>query len=50
MQNPLATTIALFLNAEAFMSNKTFQTVEPDKSKFFYNNNSCALLGAGAYI
>ena len=42
---------ALSYNAEAYTNNRPFQTVELEKlTKKFYKKNSCALLGAGAYI
>ena len=43
--------IALSSNVEAFANNRRFQTVEPEKlTRKFDKNDSCALLGAGAYI
>ena len=45
------TVTALSFNAEAFTNNRTSQAVEPEKlTRKFYKNNSCDLLGAGAYI
>ena len=42
---------ALSLNAEAFTNNRTFQAIKWEKlTRKFSKNNSCALLGADAYI
>ena len=51
VKNVVHCTTALSSNAEAFTNNRPFQTIEAEKlTRKFYKNNSCALLGAGAYI